>query len=228
MRNRCTSQIRFLNKQRLLPPVCVWADARYAHRRGKTIENEGIQTAQLHLLRLLLVLPIILILIIIVFVFLAIRRGGARGCLRIVLGLLGSCLDFGEFLPCLRKGVCFRNIISDNNVVKNSSAFDLPQVEAEEAEVGILVDRVIIHVLRIGDLLSLPDALVSRVGDTLDIPITLVLGIVLHRSLPLPISLVIPIVRLLRITVYDALVLDPVAGLLVLGIIDHRVVGPIR
>ena len=63
-------------------------------------------------------------------------------------------------------------IVGDDDVVEDGVALDLPQVEADEAEVIVLVQVVVIDVLRVGDLLGLPEALVGRVGDSLHGPLS--------------------------------------------------------
>merc|ERR1719265_1999840 len=123
-------------------------------------------------------------------------------------------------LPLCSKSVSFCLIIADDHIVENGAALDLPQVEADEAKVGIAVDLVIMLVLRVVNLLDLPEALVCWVGDALDGPLTLVVWIVLHWGLPLAILLIIPIIWFLVLRIIHHGVLDPVGRLLVLRVID--------
>merc|ERR1719265_2868699 len=123
-------------------------------------------------------------------------------------------------LPLCSKSVSFCLIIADDHIVENGAALDLPQVEADEAKLGIAVDLVIMLVLRVVNLLDLPEALVCWVGDALDGPLTLVVWIVLHWGLPLAILLIIPIIGLLSLRIDNALLSDPFIWFLVLRVID--------
>merc|ERR1719265_623055 len=129
-------------------------------------------------------------------------------------------------LPLCGKSISFCLIIADDHVVENGAALDLPQVEADEAKLGIAVDLVIMLVLRVVNLLDLPEALVCWVGDALDGPLTLVVWIVLHWGLPLAILLIIPIIGLLSLRIDNALLSDPFIWFLVLRIIHHEVLKP--
>merc|ERR1712014_555758 len=116
--------------------------------------------AESHLLRLLFVfvLVIVVVVIFILFGFLV------RLCLfRIVLLFLLGFLMLAQSLPLLGEGISFCNVICDDHVVENGPALHLPQIEPDEAEVGILVQIVIVLVLRIGYLFRLPDTLVCWV-----------------------------------------------------------------
>merc|ERR1712228_169818 len=109
-----------------------------------------------HLLGLLLVLIIVILL---------------RLLCVILLLLLGS-LKLIQGLPLLGKNISLSYVVAHDNIVEDGSAFHLPQVEAQEAKVGVRVDLVIIHILGIGDLFGLPDTLVCWIGDPLHAPIT--------------------------------------------------------
>mmetsp|Transcript_131165 Transcript_131165/g.213521 ORF Transcript_131165/g.213521 Transcript_131165/m.213521 type:complete len:239 (+) Transcript_131165:442-1158(+) len=58
-------------------------------------------------------------------------------------------------------------------------------------------------------------------------PGTLEIRIVLHRRLPITILLIIPIIRLLGLSINNALLLNPIIWLFVFWIINHGLVGPI-
>merc|ERR1711920_615134 len=161
----------------------------------------------------LLGLRLLVVVVIVIFIAALLLALALRGLLGILFFLLGL-LDLAQGLPLLRKGVSLRHIVRDDDVVEDRAALDLPQVEAQETEVGILVQRIVVHILRIRDLLRLPEALVCGIRDALHMPLALVLGIVDHRCLPLAILLVIPIVWLLGLAVHDALLFDPICGLL--------------
>merc|ERR1719447_988504 len=128
----------------------------------------------LHLLRLCRVLLIVIIVVLLVIILLLL-------CLLcIILLLLLGLLHLAQGLPLLREGVCLGLVVCDDDVVKDGATLPLPQVEADEAEIVVLVQRVIILVLRVGNLLRLPEALVGGVADTLHVPLALVRRIVLH------------------------------------------------
>mmetsp|Transcript_27444 Transcript_27444/g.81762 ORF Transcript_27444/g.81762 Transcript_27444/m.81762 type:complete len:424 (-) Transcript_27444:20-1291(-) len=174
---------------------------------------------------LLLVVTALLVVIVVIVT----RRGRGRRCSGglVVLLLLRGQLDLANGLPLLGEGVGLGPVVGDEDVVEDGAALDLPEVEADEAEVGVLVHLVVVLVLGVGDLLRLPHALVGRVGDALHVPVALVVRIVDHRSLPLAVLLVVPVVRLLGRGVDDALLLHPVVRLLVLRVVHHGVIGPV-
>merc|ERR1719205_105227 len=169
-------------------------------------KNEATKCS--HLLRLFLLL------IIVVFV--------------VVCLFLLALLYLAKILPLLSECICLCLVICDNHVVEDGPAFDLPKIESDETESVVLVHCIIVLVFRIRYLSCLPCAFVGRVRDTLDVPIALVRWIVLHWGLPLTVLLVVPIIRLLCLTVYDALLLDPIVGFLVLRVVHHGTVRPIR
>merc|ERR1712039_1029330 len=146
-----------------------------------------INSHLLCLLLLLLARIVVVIVVILVVVFLLLSL------LCVILLLLLGQLDLAQCLPLLCKCVSLGHVVADDDVVEDRAAFHLPQVEADETKIGVLVDAVVVLVLRICNLLSLPDALVRRVGDPLDLPLALVSRIVLHRGLPFTVLLVVPI-----------------------------------
>merc|ERR1712048_1495199 len=171
----------------------------------------GGAAEQLHLLRLCFVVVSVVVVVIL--------SVGALSLLGVVLLLFLCRLDLVQGLPLLGELVGLSDIITQDNVVKNGAALHLPQVEAQKSEIGVRVNLVIVHILRVGDLLRLPESLVRRVRDPLNAPISLVRRVVLHGGLPLAILLVIPIIWLRRRLVHDAFLLHPVVRLLVLGIV---------
>merc|ERR1712061_639407 len=186
--------------------------------------SRGRSTAESHFLRLLFVFVLIVVVVVIFVLFSFL----VRLCLfRIVLLFLLGFLMLAQSLPLLGEGVSFCNVVCDDHVVEDGPALHLPQIEADESEIGILVQIVIVLVLRIGDLFRLPDTLVCRVGNALHMPIAFVSGIVLHRGLPLTVFLIVPVIGLLRLLVDDPLLVGPIVGLLVLWVLDHAVVDPI-
>merc|ERR1712066_990166 len=144
----------------------------------------------LHLLGFFLVLLIILIRVI--FVLLAVLRL-VLGLLCIILLLLLGRLDLAERFPFGRKAVSLGLVVSDDDVVKDCATFDLPQVEANETKIFILVNVVIILVFGVCNLLGFPNSLVCRVRDPLAIPIALVLRVVLHGRFPVAVLLIVPV-----------------------------------
>merc|ERR1712061_62689 len=107
----------------------------------------------LHLLCFFLVLLIILIRVI--FVFLAILFL-FLGLLCIILLLLLGRFDVAERFPFGRKAVSLGLVVSDDDIVKDCATLDLPQVEANEAKIFILVNVVIILVFGVCKLLGFP------------------------------------------------------------------------
>mmetsp|Transcript_23051 Transcript_23051/g.34412 ORF Transcript_23051/g.34412 Transcript_23051/m.34412 type:complete len:400 (+) Transcript_23051:181-1380(+) len=167
-----------------------------------------------------------LLLLVLVVIVLLVGLGGLGLGGRLLLGLLGV-LDLLQGLPLLGELVGLGDVIGDDDVVEDGAALHLPQVEADEAEVGELVDLGVVDEVRVGDLLGLPDSLVGRVGDALHVPLALVAGVVLHGGLPLAILLIVPVIGLHGIGVHDSLLVDPVLRLLVLRVVHHGVVHPV-
>mmetsp|Transcript_81898 Transcript_81898/g.264360 ORF Transcript_81898/g.264360 Transcript_81898/m.264360 type:complete len:411 (-) Transcript_81898:74-1306(-) len=184
--------------------------------------RQALIACHLHLLGIRLAVLVVSILILVLA--LGLRRLRLLG---LVLLLLLGRLHLAQGLPLLREDIRLGLVVSDDDVVEDAAALDLPEVEADEAEVGIRVDRLLIHVLRVRDLLGLPEALVAWVRDALHGPVALVLRIVLRGRLPLAVLLIVPVVRLLGISVHHALLLHPIGGLLVLRVVHHGVVDPV-
>merc|ERR1711988_211475 len=114
------------------------------------------------------VLHSLVILVIIVIIILL----GVRGCLGllsllVVLLLLFGLLHLTQGLPLLHECVGLGHIVCDDDVIENCVALHLPEVKSDEAKVIVLVQVVIVHILRVGNLLCFPEALVGWVGDTL-------------------------------------------------------------
>merc|ERR1711972_387029 len=154
----------------------------------------------LHLFGLRLVLIFVIVVVLLVIARLRLRR------LRVILLFLLRLLHLAQGLPLLRESVGLRKVICDDDVVEDGAALHLPQVEAHEAEVVVLVELVVILVLRVGDLLRLPEALVGRIRDPLPVPFPLECGIVLHGRFPFSVLFVVPIVWLFGVAINNALV----------------------
>merc|ERR1711982_116256 len=137
----------------------------------------------LHVFRILLVLILIIVVVVLVFLLLVF------GLLRVVLLLLFGLFHFAQFLPLFREAVCLSHVISDDNVVEDSATLHLPEIEANETEVRVFINGIIILVFWVRDLLRFPEALVGWVGDPFGDPLALELWIVLHWRLPLAILL---------------------------------------
>merc|ERR1712187_302513 len=90
----------------------------------------------------------------------------------ILLFFLGS-FDLAQCFPLLCEGVSLGLVVSHDHIVKDSTTLDLPQIEANEAEVIKFINTVIVLIFRICNLLCLPNTLVSWIGDSLAIPIAL-------------------------------------------------------
>merc|ERR1712232_555675 len=82
--------------------------------------------------------------VVVVVVWLLVLRLHVRCLLGVILFQLLGLLSLAQLLPFLCEPVGLSHVIGDDNVVKNSAPLPLPQVEAHEAEVGKLVDAVII------------------------------------------------------------------------------------
>merc|ERR1712113_1156628 len=184
---------------------------------------ETKQRCYSHLLRLC---GVLIVVVVVVFVRLSSLVGiSFFCCVRLFLLLR---FKFAQSLPLLGECISLRCIIGDDDVIEDGAALDLPQIEANEAEIIVLVKGIIVNKLRVCNLLRLPDALVGRVGNALDIPIALVGWIVLHRRLPLAVLLIIPVIWLLGVCIDDALFICPIIGLLVIWVVHHGIVGPVR
>merc|ERR1712110_761505 len=93
-----------------------------------------------HLLRIVLLLIIIIVIIILI--------------LRLLLLL--RLLHLIQVFPFLCKTVGLSLVVTDDDIVEDRATFYLPQVEAKEAKVCKLVNRIIILVLWICNLLCFP------------------------------------------------------------------------
>merc|ERR1712228_371540 len=177
---------------------------------------------RLHFFRLFLFFLIVIVVIFIFFVFLVIC-----GLLRIVLLLFLCFFDLAHVLPLFGKDVGLGRIVSNDDIVKNGTTFDLPQVKPQETKIVELVNTVIVFVFGIRDLLGLPNAFVGWVGNSFAVPITFIRWIVLHWGFPLAVLFVVPIIRFFGIAVNDTLLLHPIIWLFVFGIINHGLVSPV-
>merc|ERR1712203_804328 len=109
----------------------------------------------LHLLRFLLLFIVFVIVVFVLFILFVIR------CLfAVILLLFLGSLNLTESLPFLSKCVSLRFVIGDNDIVKNGSTLDLPQIETEESEIIKLVNGVVVLVLGVCNFLGFPNTLV--------------------------------------------------------------------
>merc|ERR1712060_668059 len=192
---------------------------RHAHTYHKTVAVLG---AISHLLRIVLLIIVIIVIILVLRVLLLLLR-----LLRIILLLLLRLLHLIQVFPFLCKTVGLSLVVTDDDIVEDRATLDLPQVEAKEAKVCKLVNRIIILVLWICNLLCFPDSLVCRIRDSLAVPFALEFRVVLHRCFPLSILLIIPVIWLLSLTVHNPLLCHPIIWLLILRIVNHRIIRPI-
>merc|ERR1712187_448018 len=132
-----------------------------------------------HFFGLFLLFVVLIVVILVLLVLLVVSC-----LLAVILLLFLGSFDLAQCFPLLCEGIGLGLVVSDDDVVKDSTTLDLPQIEANEAEVIKFINTVIIFVFRISNLLRLPNALVCWIGDSLAIPITLVCFIVLHWCFP--------------------------------------------
>merc|ERR1719450_448764 len=100
------------------------------------------------------------------------------GLLLGLLSLLHFLLTFYHGLERLNTGGVFSLVVSDEDVVKNGPRLDLPQIESDNAKVGVVVERIVVLVLRVSNLGVNPLAFVLRVIDALRREIALVFRVV--------------------------------------------------
>merc|ERR1712048_1006334 len=136
---------------------------RYYNRDAKDITSEGPKVLipylhgdcfqeRSHVFRFSLVLISVIVVVVLVLLLLIIRLLG------IILLFLLALLHLAHLLPFLREAICFGSVICDDDVVENRPALHLPQIEADEAEVAILVNAIVIFVLWICNFLCFPKA----------------------------------------------------------------------
>merc|ERR1719458_2168148 len=143
--------------------------------------------------------------------------------LHLLLGILG---DGPQVLSGLLGSL---GVVSDHEIVENSSRLDLPQVKPELAHLLKLANGLglLLIVLGVLDLGVDPGTLVVRVINLLGFPLSLVLGVVNHGRLPLSVHLIVPVLGLGGVGVSDVLGLLPVLGLGILGVINLGSVNPV-
>merc|ERR1719420_222600 len=150
--------------------------------------------------------------------------------LLLVLLLLHLLLALFRHRPCLLSDLLgVLSVVGDEDVVEDGAALDLPEVEADGAELLVLSDLldVVGVVLRVGDHGVDPLALVVGVVDLPGLPLALEVGVVDHGGLPLAVHLVVPVLGLGGVGVGHVLRLVPVLGLAVLGVVDLLLVVPV-
>merc|ERR1712070_463088 len=109
------------------------------------------------LLRVLAVIIIVVVIVLLVLLLLILLLLG------IICLLFLFLLNLAQGLPLCGEGVSLCLVIADDDVVEDGAALALPKVKADEAEVSIAVDLVIMLVLGVVDLFDLPEALVCWV-----------------------------------------------------------------
>merc|ERR1719499_3088420 len=150
--------------------------------------------------------------------------------LLLVLLLLHLLLPLFRHRPCLLSDLLgVLGVVGDEDVVEDGAALDLPEVEADGAELLVLADLldVVSVVLGVGDHGVDPLALVVGVVDLPGLPLALEVGVVDHGGLPLAVHLVVPVLGLGGVGVGHVLRLVPVLGLAVLGVVDLLLVVPV-
>merc|ERR1712232_633502 len=88
--------------------------------------------SNLHLF-LVLFIRLVVVVVIVLLLVLALLVGRLLGFL---LLLLLALLNLAECLPLLSEAVGLRNVIRDDDVVKDGATLHLPKVKSKEAEVG--------------------------------------------------------------------------------------------
>merc|ERR1712008_637864 len=125
------------------------------------------------------------------------------------------------------KSIGFSFVVSDDDIVEDGTTLDLSKIKSNKANVIEFIDRIILLIFWVCDFFSLPKTFVGWVGNPFCCPITFVSRIVFHWSFPLTIFLIIPIIRLLSLTVSNALLLNPIIRFLLCWVINHRLVRPV-
>merc|ERR1719499_151574 len=199
--------------------------------RNECSLGRGRQSLQLVVSLALIVLVEVEVLVLVVL--LGVGVGGlllSLLLLLLVLLLLHLLLALFRHRPCLLSDLLgVLGVVGDEDVVEDGAALDLPEVEADGAELLVLADLldVVGVVLRVGDHGVDPLALVVGVVDLPGLPLALEVGVVDHGGLPLAVHLVVPVLGLGGIGVGHVLRLVPVLGLAVLGVVDLLLVVPV-
>ena len=142
---------------------------------------------------------VVQIFVILVLVFVALGLGLGLLLLGLVLLVLHGLLGVLERTPdLLSNSLGLLDVVGDENVVEDGSRLDLPQVEADLADLVVLAQFLGGFRLELGivDHGVDPLALVSGVVDLAGLPLTLELRVVDHGWLPFAVHLIIPILRL--------------------------------
>merc|ERR1719264_2136324 len=152
------------------------------------------------------------------------------GPLFLILGILHLLFSIlGDSPQSLAGSLCLSRVVCDHHVVEDGARLDLPQVEADLAALCVFADvlGVIRVVLWVVDLRVHPWALVVGVVNLPWLPLSLVLGVVDHRWLPFSVHLIVPVLGLRRVGVGDVLGLVPVLWLHVLRVVELGLINPI-
>merc|ERR1719322_1083689 len=154
--------------------------------RNECSLGRGCQSLQLVVSLALIVLVEVEVLVLVVLLGVGVGRLLLRLLLLLlVLLLLHLLLALFRYRPCLLSDLLgVLSVVGDEDVVEDGAALDLPEVEADGAELLVL-----------SDLLDVV-GVVLRVGDHGVDPLALVVGVVDHGGLPLAVHLVVPVLGL--------------------------------
>lgn len=133
--------------------------------KGQTTQTTHLDLRHVLLLLLLVVVLVALLLLVVV--------GALRLALRLLLRLLGRLFPLLLRLQARQRLLGVRDVVRDEDVVEYRARLDLPQVEADAADLLLLVQLGIGLVFGIVDLRVDPGALVGGVVDLLGLPLAL-------------------------------------------------------
>merc|ERR1719323_2005976 len=136
---------------------------------------------------------------------------------------------FGNSPSFFTNFLSFFNVISDQNVVKDGTRLDLPQIETDFADFIKLgnVLSIISIVFGVVDFGMDPFSFVVWVIDLSWFPFSLVVRVIDHRWFPFAVHFIIPILRFGSIRISNMFRLIPVLGFGVFGIINLGPIVPI-
>mmetsp|Transcript_35660 Transcript_35660/g.40505 ORF Transcript_35660/g.40505 Transcript_35660/m.40505 type:complete len:346 (+) Transcript_35660:1222-2259(+) len=140
-----------------------------------------------------------------------------------------SLFTFTRLSPCFF-GIFlgFLNTVSDEDVIKDSTGANLPQIEADTAETGVFVKIRISNIFGIRNLRLHPGTLVVRVLDLLGLPLSLIFRVLHARGNPFSVFFIIPVVGFRSIRISDLFRdIIPSFRFFVFGIINEFLIDPI-
>merc|ERR1719495_835896 len=187
----------------------------------------GLQVIVVNLLVILIFRQIIFLIFIQIIFILIFRSVGGLFFSLFVLHFLLSCFCdcpeiFSVLLGCSR-------VVRDDEIVEDCSRLDLPQVEPDDTVLRVLGNSLGIFgiVLGVINLRVNPWSLVVGVVNLLGLPFSLIFRVINHGWLPLSVHLIIPILGFGCIRVGDVLGLLPVFRLRVLGVVNLGSINPV-